>query len=141
MRKLFAIIFLFLSISYSCKKDTNETIPNVYVNFSIQPDNTTNLALNTIGGWEYVTGGYSGILIYRQSSQTFLAYDRACPYDYASGCRVTVESSFIVAKDTSCCKSQFLISIDGSPVSGSKASVSLKQYRTTYDGVNLLVSN
>ncbi len=140
LKKLFITIFLLLAISYSCKKENTQTVPYIYVDFYVKPNATSDIHLNTVGGWEYVTGGYSGILIYRQSTDAFLAYDRACPYDYGNGCRVTVETSFTTAID-SCCKSRFIIAMDGSPVSGSAATVSLKQYRTAYDGTYLHVYN
>ncbi len=140
IKKLLIAILFVVSFSYSCSKDGSETIPTVYVNFYIEPNSTTYLRLNTVGGWEYITGGYSGVLVYRQSQETFLAYDRACPFDFKNGCRVTVETSFTTAID-SCCKSQFIISMDGSPISGSAATVSLKQYHTTYDGTKLHVYN
>ncbi len=140
IRKLFLGILFLTAFSYSCSKDGAETIPYVYVNFYIQPNSPMYIKLNTVGGWEYITGGYSGILVYRQTQETFIAYDRACPFDFKNGCRITVETTFTTAID-SCCKSRFLIAMDGSPISGSAATVSLKQYHTTYDGTNLHVYN
>ena len=141
MFKKFALIIILVFVfSYSCKKDEAETIPYVYVNFYIQPNSTMYNHLNVVGGWEYITGGYSGIVVYRQSQDIFLAFDRACPYDFKNGCRITVEPSFTTAID-SCCKSRFIIAMDGSPISGSLATVSLKQYQTQYDGTNLHVYN
>jgi Rieske Fe-S protein len=131
---VFLIIFFFFS---GCKKE-DQSIPNIYVNFTIQPNSTLYQKLNTVGGYEYFTGGYSGIVIYRDAQEHFVAFDRACPYDFKNGCRVQVESSFTTAID-SCCMSQFILN-DGSPFKG-PAKVSLKQYRTYYDGVNLSVYN
>jgi nitrite reductase/ring-hydroxylating ferredoxin subunit len=133
------IIFVLFSSSYfACSKDNSETIPYVYVNFYIQPNSTLYQKLNSIGGWEYLTGGYNGIIVYRQSQDVFTAFDRACPYDYKNGCRITVESSYTTAID-SCCASRFLI-YDGSPFQG-PATVSLKQYKAYYDGNYLHISN
>ena len=94
--------------------------------------------LNTVGGWEYITGGYNGIVVYRLSQDEFVAFDRACPYDYKNSCRIVVESSFTTTID-SCCGSRFLLN-DGSPFKG-PASVSLKKYKTYYDGNSLRISN
>ncbi len=138
-RFLVFLIFIFSgSVFNSCTKDENQTIPYVYVNFYIQPNSTLYQKLNVIGGWEYLTGGYNGIVVYRLNQDEFMAFDRACPYDYMNGCRIQVESSFTTAID-SCCKSRFILT-DGSPFSG-PAHVSLKQYRTSYDGNNLHISN
>ncbi len=94
--------------------------------------------LNVVGGWEYITGGYNGIVVYRLNQDEFKAFDRACPYDFKNGCRIIVESSFTTAVD-SCCGSKFILT-DGSPFNG-PANVSLKEYRTYYDGTNLHISN
>jgi len=140
MKKLSLVLFLILSFSsfFSCSKDENLTIPYMYVNFYIQPNSTLYQKLTTVGGWEYITGGYNGIVVYRVSQDEFVAFDRACPYDYKNGCRIDVESSFTTCID-SCCGSMFLLN-DGSPFKG-PATVSLKQYKTYYDGNNLHVSN
>jgi nitrite reductase/ring-hydroxylating ferredoxin subunit len=133
------IVFIIFSFSYfSCSKDSSETIPYIYVNFYIQPNSTLYQKLNIIGGWEYITGGYNGIIVYRLSQDGFAAFDRACPHDYKNGCRITVETSYTTAID-SCCGSRFIIT-DGSPFSG-PAKVSLKQYKTYYDGNYLHISN
>lgn len=140
MKKIL-ILFLLIgcnSIFFSCSKDESETIPYVYVNFYIQPNSTMYYKLNVVGGWEYLTGGYNGIIVYRMNSDEFVAFDRACPYDYKNGCRIEAESSFTTAID-SCCGSRFVLT-DGSPFSG-PVHVSLKKYRTSYDGNYLHISN
>ncbi len=140
MKKISFFLFIMFSFSvfFSCSKDQTGTIPYVYVNFYIQPNSTLYQKLTTIGGWEYITGGYNGIVVYRASQDEFVAFDRACPYDYKNGCRIVVETSFTTTID-SCCGSRFLLN-DGSPFKG-PASVSLKQYKTSYDGNSLHVSN
>ncbi len=140
MKKLSLLLLLFASLVlfFSCSKDEKVTIPNVYVNFYIQPNSTVYQELNVIGGWEYITGGYNGIVIYRASQDEFVALDRACPNDYSNGCRIVVEPSFTTAID-SCCGSRFLLT-DGSPFKG-PATVSLKRYRAVYDGNNLHITN
>ena len=139
LKKNFLVFLLFTIVGIqSCSKDESETIPYVYVNFNIKPNSTLYQKLNVVGGWEYLTGGYNGIIVYRLSQDEFKAYDRACPYDYKNGCRVDVEGSFTTAKD-SCCGSGFILT-DGSPYNG-PATVSLKQYKTSYDGNNLYITN
>ena len=136
-RFLFPMIF-FLLLTPQCKKDKDQ-IPYVYVNFYITINSTQYIGLNNIGGHEYFTGGSRGIIIYRRSTDEFMAYERNCPYQPSNSCaQVEVDNSGVMAVD-SCCGSQFLL-IDGSIVTG-PATVMLKQYHTTYDGTTLHVFN
>jgi nitrite reductase/ring-hydroxylating ferredoxin subunit len=136
----YIIIFTFiLLLSPQCKKDKNNTIPYAYVNFSIIPSSTQYNNLGVVGGWAYVTGGVRGIILYHESTDQFMAYERDCPYQPLNTCAlVKVEKNGVEAID-SCCGSQFLL-LDGSPVKG-PATVSLKQYTTTFDGTTLTVTN
>lgn len=135
--KIFIFSVLLITCSFSCDKETEGTsIPYVYVNFSIYP-NTLDFIPD--GGWVTVSGGYKGIIIYRPMHEEFLAFERACPYDpLEDSARLEVETSGIIAVDPHC-GSRFLLT-DGSPVEG-PATISLKQYRTRYDGYSLSVSN
>lgn len=138
-KKSIAVFSIFvLAFFTGCDKENEaHNIPYIYVNFEIYP-NTLDFIPET--GYIYVTGGYKGIIIYRPFSDQFLAYERACPHDpLVEGARVQVESSGIIAVD-SVCGSRFFLT-DGSPIKGSPASRSLKQYRTSYDGNVLRVSN
>jgi len=135
--KIFIFSVLLITCSFSCDKETEGTsIPYVYVNFTIYP-NTLDFIPD--GGWVTVSGGYKGIIIYRPMHEEFLAFERACPYDpLEDSARLEVETSGIIAVDPHC-GSRFLLT-DGSPVEG-PATISLKQYRTRYDGYSLIVSN
>ena len=136
----FVIIFLFAS---SCAKEEQPTeIPYVYVNFSLNPNSTQYIHLNTVNGWETVVGGYNGILIFRKAvsgTDAFVAFERACPYDpLTPGAQVVVDPG-----GTTCycpvCGSKF-INTDGSCYEG-PSHYPLKQYQALYDGVLLYVSN
>jgi len=77
MKYIFTSGFLCLILVIgSCSKDETKQppIPEVVVNFYINPNSTEYLELNAPGGWIYVTGGYRGILIYRLSLTEFLAF-------------------------------------------------------------------
>jgi nitrite reductase/ring-hydroxylating ferredoxin subunit len=129
----------FLLLTPQCTKDKKDQIPTVYVNFYINVSTTQYLNLNNVGGWVYVTGGVRGIIIYRESIDQFMAYERDCPYQPANTCAlVQVEKSGVIAID-SCCGSQFLL-LDGSIVKG-PATIGLKQYATSFDGTTLHVTN
>jgi nitrite reductase/ring-hydroxylating ferredoxin subunit len=139
--RIYTGIILFVTILFiaSCKKDEKDYVPNVYVNFQIDPNSTMYLSLNQVGGWAYVTGGVKGIIVYREDQEVFKAYDRACPYDYdVTGSLVYVEPSGLTLID-SLCKSRYIIT-DGSVLNG-PTTKGLKAYKTSYDGRLLYVYN
>ena len=137
----YILIFLLIIGVYGisgCKKDKSVTpVPYKYINIQINPNSTQYLGLNTIGGFVYLLDGVGGkgLIVYRVSTDEFVALDRTCTYDpeeYLA--QVEVESSGITAID-SLCSSRYIL-LDGSVVNG-PASIPLKQYNTNYDG-NLL---
>src|SRR5438552_18696350 len=76
-----ALIALVVSLAAGCKKSVTCQIPNVYVDFTIYTTDPAFVKLNAIGGWVYVTGGSKGIIIYHQSVDQYMAYDRNCTYN------------------------------------------------------------
>ena len=141
LQRKFTFLTLFaLAVFFSaCNGYEHETIPNVKVNFTIYPDSPNFANLNFIGGHEYVTGGVQGIIIYRVDQTSFVAYDRACPYDWEEDHSwLWVDDSGILIKD-SLCGSVFNI-LDGSLISG-PSKYNLKFYKTMYDGRRLRVYN
>jgi hypothetical protein len=127
-----------LTIGCKKNKDNNGSeIPNVYVNFFIQPDGIDFIPM---GNWKYYNEeGYRGIIIYRVDQFTFNAYERTCPYDAQKDCaRVEVDNSGVLMVD-SCCMSYYSI-LDGMPAGG-PTTLPLKQYFTEYDGSTLQVYN
>ena len=109
------------------------------VSFVINPNSTEYLNLNHIGGWIYVTGGYNGILIYRVTLNDFVAFERACPYDFSKeGARIVVDTSMITCY-CPVCVSKY-ISMMALPMKD-PARYILKQYQAVYDGSLLYVSN
>lgn len=133
-------LFLVLLITSGCGKDDNHPeIPDVPVSFVIDPNSTEYLELSHISGWIYLTGGYNGILVYRASMTDFMAYDRACPYDFQdSNARIEMEVSGITCV-CPVCNSKYIIT-DGTPFEGPSRYM-MKQYQTTFDGSLLYVYN
>jgi nitrite reductase/ring-hydroxylating ferredoxin subunit len=127
-------------LAVSCKKEEQQTaIPYVYVSFSFNPNSTEYQNLNVTGGWETVTGGYNGILIYRKSMDEFVAYERACPYDpLITGAQVKVDNSGLICY-CPICNSKYTMT-DGIPFEGPSHFI-LKQYSAMYDGNILYISN
>jgi nitrite reductase/ring-hydroxylating ferredoxin subunit len=137
--KLLLILIIALPIS-SCKKDDEQgQIPYKYVNFSIDTKSIEFGALNIPGNWTYVTGGYRGIVIYHLSLDEYVAFDRACTYDFEEGCSQLKVGDDNIILTCDCCESRFLLT-DGSPFDG-PANTSLRAYRTYFDGQFLHVSN
>lgn len=144
MKKLLYLSTILLGLTTifltACKKDKENPyseIPEIKVNFTIQPNST--LDYIEIGSYAYYTGGYRGIIIYRTSPEDFKAYERACPYDAEESCaQVEVMADFLTAID-SCCMTKYLL-LDGTPTEG-PGTLPLKQYQAIYDGVVLHVFN
>lgn len=137
---LFTLIFTLFTGFFSCKKkDNSGVIPNVPVDLYIYTSDPLFFNLQVPGGWEYITGGSRGILVYRSSNSDFVAFDRHCPYQPENPCgQIEVMATNITAID-SCCGSQFSV-IDGSVQRG-PASFPLKLYQTTFDGQVLRIFN
>jgi nitrite reductase/ring-hydroxylating ferredoxin subunit len=141
MGKLRFFYVLFIGIVFvSCNRDRNNIIPNVLVDVEININNPEYINLMAVGGSMYLSGGSRGIVVYRYSQDTFVAFDRHCPYNPSDACgQVTFDTnSAIILKDV-CCGSQFLLT-DGSLYSG-PATNSLKRYQTFFDGTILRIYN
>jgi nitrite reductase/ring-hydroxylating ferredoxin subunit len=138
---VFLTVGLFFFLLPGCSKTSENAndIPYVAVNFSINPNSTEYIRLNTVDGWEYLTGGYRGILVFRKSVNEFVSFERACPYDWQNtNARIVVDTSGITAY-CPVCKSKYIL-LDGTPYSG-PSRYPLKQYQTSYDGNLLYISN
>jgi hypothetical protein len=140
MRKLRIFCVVIIGIVFiSCNRERNNIIPNVLVDIEININNPEYINLMAVGGSMYLGGGSRGIVVYRYSQDTFVAFDRHCPYNPTEEGQVTFDSSSaIILKDNSC-GSQFLLT-DGSLYSG-PATNSLKRYQTFFDGTILRIYN
>ena len=88
-----SLLLLSLVVIFSCNKNQNRVpyVPiDLYLNITL-PSYTN---LNVIGGWVYVSGGSKGLIVYRQTAETFMIYDRHCTYDVNATCvSATVDST------------------------------------------------
>ncbi|MCL2246598.1 MAG: Rieske 2Fe-2S domain-containing protein [Lentimicrobiaceae bacterium] len=133
--KRFIIFFLIFCLSVGCERNNNP-IPHVRVDFKIYPNEVSYLNLNYIGGHEYVSGGVSGIVIFRISDWEFSAFDRACPHDWEDpDSWIWVENGITLKCQK--CGSLYNI-LDGSVLMG-PSKYSLRQYYTKFDGMVLRV--
>lgn len=89
-------------------------------------------------GWLYVNGGVRGLLIIKEGTNIYRAYDRACPYHPRESCAlVSMHSSTFYLMDD-CCGSQFDKS--GNVTKG-PAQQPLFQYNTYQNGNFLIIRN
>ncbi len=129
---------LFLTLASCKKEDTNNYIPYVTVDLVININNPSNFHLQPVGGWGYFSGGSRGIVVYHLSQDEFMAYDRHSPYQPENGCQVNVDSTSFSLIDP-CSGSKFSL-VNGGVEQG-PATLPLKQYRTSFDGTYLRVTN
>jgi hypothetical protein len=125
--------YLFVKISYifcmvvlmfiSCEGGVS-TIPHTRVNFTVSVY-TNNLI--HVGGYEYFTGGVSGVIVYRLDMNSFCVYDRACPYDWENNGYVVFDPATLQLKCQEC-GSTFNI-LNGYPMMNSKANAPLQSYQ------------
>jgi len=130
---LFLITLLFITINDSCRKK-DDLVPNIAVNFTIFLSDPEFATLQTIGNYVFVTGGVSGIVIYRFSQIEFVAFDRCCSYKPADRCAVLPDTANTLFLKCPCCHSKFSF-LDGSVQAG-PASRPLTLYNTVFDGNN-----
>jgi Rieske Fe-S protein len=137
----FLVIFFLLAGSNACKDDYTSVIPYVYVSMNINPTNF--IELNIPGGsYYFANNGYGGIILFRDltdSSNPYLAFDAACTHEVSTTARVTADASGIATCPV--CKSQFILfSGNGGPIKG-PAVEPLRQYRTSFIGGRIIISN
>lgn len=142
LRTFLPFILLGTSLLPGCKKDQNANVPLVGVDIFINVNLPEYNALVVTGGWAYITGGSQGLLVYRKSPEEFVAMDRHCTYRPEDLCKVYVDDSQVIARDTvstNACGSAFLL-LDGSVIQG-PAVMGLKRYNTTFNGTTLHIFN
>jgi len=124
---------VFFTMFTSCKNVSHNDLPNVYVDLSLDLSKPEYYELNTFGNYIYITGGVSGIIVYRDLDGSFRAYERACPYDYYEcGGRISVvDRDKGIMEDNVCCGSQYSLTNDGLVIKG-PATIPLRQYKVYY---------
>jgi hypothetical protein len=135
---LLTAIILLLGVNSCSKKET--PVPYSSINFTIDLDLPQYSKLQTPDNWLYVTGGINGLIIFNTGNGTsnpFVVFDRTCTYNPSNG-YVKVNSNNVYATDSTCGS---VFNIINGGVQHSPATVPLKQYNCTFDGVNLTVTN
>ena len=143
MKKIF-LILICLTVSLLSCNDTpeNPNVPDVYINFSINPNSLEYYEINTVSGWMYLTANRPsrGLIVYRYSLDEFKVYERLAPNEpnhCGDNSRLIVEFPFVV--DT-CLDIKYSI-LDGSIITEGFKGYPLIQYHTQYDGRTLRIYN
>lgn len=128
-----------LFIIMSCSQDlVDDPIPfqpfsDIVINLNL-PAYTN---LKTDGGYVYVnSGGVRGIILYRKTSSTYLAFERNCSFQPNDAC-ATVDAQILFMQDA-CCGSTF--NYNGDPTGG-LAWRPLQQYKTSLSGNTLTITD
>lgn len=146
MRKSSSLLWPFaiflVAVSYSCNRNlSDDPIPIVAF-----PDFEANLSapeyqsLSVNGGYKEVGSiGVRGVIIYRSSPSSYVAFERNCSYKPNEACAtVNVDVSKLFLVDP-CCNSSFNFA-DGSPTGG-VATRQLRIYKTSLSGTTLTISS
>lgn len=136
----FVLAIVAILFFWSCQRDeSQETFLNEpLVDITLVVTNIEYLPLQQDGGFIYLQGGRRGIILYRQNSSQYIAFERNCTFRPDDSCAlVSVHSSRLFLEDT-CCFSNF--DFTGRPTSG-PSSVFLRRYNTTLNGNLLRITN
>ncbi len=138
--RLIFLIILLPFVFFSC--ETNNPVPEVYVNFILELNSPVYSILNSSGSSIIIPNeGYKGhgVIITRKDFETFVAFDATCTYDPdAEWGRVEIDETSVFAVDK-ICLSKFSLLLDGTVLEG-PASIPLKMYNVDYNqGQNSIV--
>lgn len=112
MRKLF--LLLVLTLFSSCEKnDTNDILPDVFVDETINLNLPQYINLQTPSSFAYTNGGIKGIVVQNTGigNPPYKAFDRACPNN---DCTTAMNFDGSLKLKCPCDNSEYSI-IDGSP--------------------------
>lgn len=122
-----------------CDKDRMCNVPIGDATCQLDPNSAEYPGLNNLSSYQYLIGGYQGIVVIRTSWSEFVAYECTCPHD--QGRLEMAEGYGNLVLECPECGSLFSTFADGAPMEGSKTSCFLQQYNTYYDGRLLYISN
>ena len=132
--KLPALITAIFIFFLSCGGEKENPVPEIYVDITVHLTDPRFSALQSPGGWVYITGGYNGIFLYNLNGRDFYAYDRTC-------CLNTRHAPLVFDEKTKClchadtvtnCNSRYNVLLHGA-VSSGDAKHALREYETVSD--------
>ena len=135
------IIALLLTLLGSCNEEfREEEIPlaafdDIFINLDLPKYND----LSFDGGFMTLPQGVRGIILYRQNSSTYYAFERNCTFQpNEAGSTVNVDQSGLFMRDTSCGSS---FSFEEGVPTGGPARFPLRQYRIIQSGRTLTITS
>ena len=128
---------MFTACTKGTDPNTSSNVPNVSVSLTININNAPYTTLQTVGGQAYATGGNRGIILYRASSTSIVAFDRTCTYNIgdANGIVQGQTNNTAICLE---CGSQYHLS-DGGVASG-PTTIGLKQYNSSFSTATNIVT-
>lgn len=134
--------FLLLSVVlYSCSDKQNQIVPYVNVSLEINLQLPTFNALNSVNNailYDNVGYNRNGIIIYRNSTDEFTAYDATCPKHIETKTAVVLDAGGVAGSSTCpSCKTIYYFFNYAYPAKG----YPLKQYKVTKSGNTLYINN
>ncbi|WP_107037210.1 Rieske (2Fe-2S) protein [Brumimicrobium mesophilum] len=130
------ILFFFITATLlSCSKNKQHPIPYYSFDANVNLTLPSYADLQGIGGWAYVSGiGSKGVIVYRQSLNVFVAFDRHSPAEGSFDCETGLTpdpNNFLILNDP-CSNAQFSL-YDGSIIGGD-TKWGLRSYLVEYYG-------
>lgn len=129
------LIILITTTLLGCSKSKQHPVPYYSFDTNINLTLPSYADLQGVGGWAYVSGiGSKGVIVYRQSMQNFVAFDRHSPAEGSFDCETGLtpdNSNFLVLNDP-CSNAQFSL-YDGSIIGGD-TKWGLRSYEVEYYG-------
>jgi nitrite reductase/ring-hydroxylating ferredoxin subunit len=144
---IFLITAVLIGLASSCKKNENDVIPDVYIDFTVDLSDPEFVTLNTLGGsvavdartnnWGVRAAGFDGNgIIVCAWVDKFYAYDMTCPHDYVNNglsIKLNVDPSSSMFAICPECGTKYALTAGGTPASG-PGKFPLKNYKTNFDG-------
>lgn len=133
LRRASSILLLAILFCCSCRRGESCDVPIGLTNFKIEPNSAYHSGLNSVGGYEYLTGGHRGVVVVRLAYDQFVAFERTCPIDHNSSVEVVGDWGGSLLECPSC-HTLFVTANDGLPLDGGATTCPLYQYSTYYRG-------
>lgn len=138
---LISQLAVLLTLTFSCKDEQQQVVPNVYVNFSVNLELPQFIKLNSItNAVIYPNAGYdhNGVVIYRNSIDEFYAFDATCPQHIDVSTAIKLDDNGSGGQAT-CphCKTVYYFYEYGAASKG----YPLKRYSVIKSGNTLFISN
>ena len=136
IRNFFLLVFLLLLLN-NCS-DEKYPIPNVTVNVYVDPVTLSQIGIGT-SAYCPVSGGIKGIIIYHESQDSYIAFERLCTNYPNDECAIEIEKDNSLQAKCPCCGSEF--SLWTGDVLNPPAKYALKRYKTYLSGNRLYIAN